>query len=77
MRAAYDRVKQRELGDSKEWKQMKEFLVKNAVNVCGNRYERGGIRKGSEWWNYRVRRKVEEINKAYRRMVAAWQVEGV
>ena len=66
LKAAYDRVKERELGDSEEeWKPMKESLVKNATDICGKRYVGGGIRKGSEWWNDRVRRKVEEKRKAY------------
>ena len=62
----YDRVKEREVGNvEEEWKQMKECLVKNAIDVCGKRYVGGGIRKGSEWWNEEVKKKVEEKKKAF------------
>ena len=66
LETAYDRVKEREVGDSEEeWRPMKESLVENAKAVCGKRYVGGGIRKGSEWWNDEVKKKVEEKKKAY------------
>ena len=35
------------------------------ANERSKRYLDGGIRKGSEWWNDRVRRKVQEKKKVY------------
>ena len=67
LEAAYDRVKEREVGEleEEEWKPMKEALVTNAGDVCGKRYVGGGIRKGSEWWNDRLKEKVEEKRKVF------------
>ena len=67
LEAAYDRVKEREVGEleEEEWKPMKEALVINSREVCGTRYVGGGIRKGSEWWNDTLKKKVEEKRKAF------------
>ena len=52
LKAAYDRVKEREVGElEEEWGQMKENFVGHASNVCGKRFVGGGMRRGSEWWN--------------------------
>ena len=49
LETAYDRVKEKEVGDpEEEWRSMKESLVEHARAVCGKRYVGGGIRKGSE-----------------------------
>ena len=40
-------------------------LVNKATEVCGKRRIGGRIKKGSEWWNEEVKRKVVEKKKAY------------
>ena len=63
---AYEGVKEREVGGvEEEWKPMKESLVINTEHVCGKRFVGGGIRKGSEWWNEEVKRKVDEKKKTF------------
>ena len=42
--------------------------MESASYVCGKRYVGGGIRRGSEWWNEEVKRKVDEKKRA----VAEW-----
>ena len=67
LKAAYDRVKERDIGSvEEEWKPMKESLVENTEDICGKRYVGGGIRKGSEWWNEEVKRKVDEKKRTFR-----------
>ena len=62
----YNGVKEREAGEvEEEWKLIKDSLVGNATEVCGKRYIGGCIRRGSEWWNDGVKKKVEEKKKAY------------
>ena len=67
VKVAYERVKVREVGEleEEEWKPMKESLVESASYVCGKRYVGGGIRRGSEWWNEEVKRKVDEKKRAF------------
>ena len=66
LKAAYDRVKGREIGElEEEWKLVKESLMENTSDVCGKRFVGGCIRKGSEWWNEEVKMKVEEKKKAF------------
>ena len=65
MKAVYDRVKEREAGElEEEWGLKKENFVILASNVCGKRFVGGGMRTGSEWWNNRVKMKVEEKKRA-------------
>ena len=62
----YNRVKERELGAVEdEWGLFKDSVMGCASDVCGKRVVGGGIRKGSEWWNERVKMKVEEKKRAY------------
>ena len=62
----YDMVKEREMGVLEdEWGLFVNGVVGCASNVCGKRVVGGGIRKGSEWWNERVKIKVEEKKRAY------------
>ena len=66
LKVVYDGVKRRAVGEvEEEWKPMKESLVGSANEVCGKRFVGGCIRKGSEWWNEGVRKKVEEKRKAF------------
>ena len=66
MEEAYDRVKDQVAGQvEEEYKDAKEALVENAKQVCGKRYVGGGIRRGSEWWNEDIKRKVEQKRRAY------------
>ena len=66
VRDIYDRVKGREFGAvESEWGLFKDSVMECATDVCGKRIVGGGIRKGSEWWNERVKRKVEEKKRAY------------
>ena len=66
LKSAYDRVKEREVGElEEEWGLIKENFVGHASNVCGKRFVGGGMRKGSEWWNEGVKMKVEEKKKAF------------
>ena len=66
LRVVYERVKGRAVsGVEEEWNPMKESLVGSASDVCGKRFVGGFIRRGSEWWNERVKKKVEEKKKAY------------
>ena len=44
---------------------MKESFVGHASNVCGKRFVGGCMRRGSEWWNEGVKRKVEEKKRAF------------
>ena len=56
MKEAYDRVKEREAGElEEEWGLMKESLVGHAIDVCGKRFVGGCMRRGSEWWNERIK----------------------
>ena len=48
-----------------EWGLFKDSVMGCANDVCGKRIVGGGIRKGSEWWNERVKMKVEEKKRAY------------
>ena len=67
LKADYDRVKEGDIGSvEEEWKPMKESLVENTEDICGKRYVGGGIRKGSEWWNEEVKRKVDEKKRTFR-----------
>ena len=67
LKAAYDRVKEGDIGSvEEEWKPMKEAFVENTEDICGKRYVGGGIRKGSEWWNEEVKRKVDEKKRTFR-----------
>ena len=62
----YNTVREREMGMVEgEWGLFKDSLMGCASDVCGKRFVGGGIRKGSEWWNERVKKKVEEKKRAY------------
>ena len=66
VRTAYERVRESVAGGvEEEWKFLRESLVENASVVCGKRPVGGGIRKGSEWWNEEVKKKVEEKKRAF------------
>ena len=66
LKVAYDRVKEREFGElEQEWKPVRENFVENASDVCGKRFVGGCIKRGSEWWNKKVKIKVEEKKKAF------------
>merc|ERR1711915_38529 len=62
----YDRVKESVAGEMEdEWTLMKENVREHASSVCGKRIVGDCRRKGSEWWNEEVKRKVEEKKKAF------------
>ena len=62
----YNTVKEREVGAVEdEWGLFKENVMGCASDICGKRIVGGGIRKGSEWWNERVKMKIEEKKRAY------------
>ena len=66
VKAAHEGVKDQAVGElEEEWKAVRECMVQSANEVCGKRCVGGGIRKGSEWWNEEIKRKVEEKKKAY------------
>ena len=66
VRVMYDRVKERKLGAvESEWGSFKDSVMGCASDVCGKRIVGRGIRKGSEWWNERVKMKVKEKTRAY------------
>ena len=67
LETVYNRVKEQEVGEleEEEWKPMKEAFIENTRDICGTRYVGGGIRKGSEWWNESLKKKVEEKRKAF------------
>ena len=61
LKETYDGVKEREVGELEEdWGLMKESVVGHASDVCGKRFVGGCLRRGSEWWNEGVKKKVEE-----------------
>ena len=66
MKGTYDRVKKREAGElEEEWGLMKESFVGHASDVCGKRFVGDCMKRGSEWWNERVKMKVEEKKRAF------------
>ena len=66
LKRTYDRVKENVVGElEEEWTLMKENVKEHASSVCGVRDVGGCMRKGSEWWNEEVKRKVEEKKKAF------------
>ena len=76
MKEAYDSVKEREAGElEEEWRLMKESLVGHASDVCGKRFVGGCMRRGSEWWNERVKMKVEEKKRAFEEWLQCNSVE--
>ena len=52
-------------GIEEEWADLKAGLLEGGGEVCGFRKVGCGMRKGSEWWNDRVKKAVEEKKKAY------------
>ena len=52
-------------GIEEEWGDMKNGMLKDGAEVCGYRRVGGGKRKGSEWWNDRVKRAVEEKKRSF------------
>ena len=51
-----------------EWESFKEAVNESATEVCGKRSVREqGIRKGSEWWNDRVKKVLREKRQMYER----------
>ena len=66
VKEVYDVVKELEVEDvESEWNRFKETVVKSATEVCGKKLVGGGIRKGSEWWNEGVKKKVQEKKQAF------------
>ena len=56
VRMTYERIKQQEIKSvGEEWKVFRETVLKCATEVCGCRRVGHWIRKGSEWWNEKVR----------------------
>ena len=48
-------------GVEEEWESFREAVNESAMEVCGKRRVREqGIRKGSEWWNDRVKKVLRE-----------------
>ena len=63
-------------GVEKEWESFKEAVNKSAMEVCGKRRVRGqGIRKGSEWWNDRVKKVLREKRQMYERWLQSGRSE--
>ena len=55
-------------GVEEEWESLKEAVNESAAEVCGKRRVREqGIRKGSEWWNDRVKKVLREKRQMYER----------
>ena len=66
----YDTVKKKEVGTMEgERGLFRDNVVGGACAVCGKRVVGGGIRRGSEWWNERVKMKVEEKKAEVKRVV--------
>ena len=66
VKEVYEVVKESEVGGlEEEWGLFSCTIVGCASDVCGKRYVGGCIRKGSEWWNENVKRKVEEKRGAF------------
>ena len=76
LRESYNRVREREIGElEEEWGLMKGSVVGHASDVCGKRFVGGGMRRGSEWWNEGVRKKVEEKKKAFEEWLQSNSIE--
>ena len=55
-------------GVEEEWESFREAVNESAMEVCGKRIVREqGIRKGSEWWNDRVKKVLREKRQMYER----------
>ena len=66
VRSRWERVAVMEWrGFEEEWKDLKSSMLEGGVEVCGERKFGCGMRKGSEWWNDRVKEVVGEKKKAY------------
>ena len=51
-----------------EWESFKEAVNKSAMEVCRKRRVGGrGIRKGSKWWNDRIKKVLREKRQLYER----------
>ena len=71
-------MKEGEAGElEEEWGLMKESLVGHTSDVCGKRFVGGCMRKGSEWWNERVKMKVEEKKRAFEEWLQCNSVESM
>ena len=76
MKETYDGVKEREAGElEEEWGLIKESFVGHASDVCGKRFVGGCMRRGSEWWNERVKMKVEEKKRAFEKWLQCNSME--
>ena len=52
-------------GVEEEWELFREAVLRCATEVCGTRKVGGTRKKGSEWWDEEVKRKVAEKKKAF------------
>ena len=68
MSGEYEKVCERTKGEvEEEWESFREAIMRCATEVCGKRVFGRGVRRGSEWWNDRVREVVTEKRRAYER----------
>ena len=66
MKGEYERVCEAPTGEvEEEWETFRESIMRCATEVCGKRVLGGGVKKGSEWWNDRVREVVADKRRAY------------
>ena len=66
IRLRWERVRGMERqGVEEEWGNMKRGVLVDGAEVCGYRRVGVGKRKGSEWWNDRVKRVVEEKKRLF------------
>ena len=63
---SYEIVRDQNAGEVEdEWSMMRDSVLNHASEVCGKRMVGGSVKKGSEWWNDGVKKKVEEKKRAF------------
>ena len=66
LRVSYEIVRDQNPGEVEdEWSMMRDSVLNHASEVCGKRMVGGSVKKGSEWWNDGVKKKVEEKKRAF------------